>query len=193
MENEKKNRVWRQFCECVSEAVAYLPTTVSQLLLEALLFADLRGELNTHLAPQALECDGHCYKPSLLQAHWGRWHYTCLLWPVCLFTAHVGSVPSPLSNEAFLTQLLLQAFPLQVCWACAATLPSPARLFIYSSVRDCPSPSSALRVPCPLCYVSFCCLLFSLFFSLFSLCGVGLSRGLCCSGPGLSVGIPCAA
>jgi hypothetical protein len=46
--------VFRQFCEWLSEAVAYLPTAVSQLLLEALLIADLRDELNTHLAPQAL-------------------------------------------------------------------------------------------------------------------------------------------
>jgi hypothetical protein len=32
-------------------------------------------------------------------------------------------------------------------------------------------PSSAIRVPRPLCYVSFCCCLFSLFFPLFSLDG----------------------
>jgi hypothetical protein len=51
---EKKKRVWRQLCECLSEASAHLPATVSQLLLEALLIADLRSELNTHLVPQAL-------------------------------------------------------------------------------------------------------------------------------------------
>jgi hypothetical protein len=51
---EKKKRVWRQFCECLSEAVAHLPAAVSQLLLEALLISDLRDELNTHLAPQGL-------------------------------------------------------------------------------------------------------------------------------------------
>jgi hypothetical protein len=50
----KKKMVWRQLCECLSEAVAHLPTAVSQLLLEALLIADLRSELNTHLTPQAL-------------------------------------------------------------------------------------------------------------------------------------------
>jgi hypothetical protein len=50
----KKKRVWRQFCECPSEAVAHLPAIVSQLFLEALLIADLRSELNTHLVPQAL-------------------------------------------------------------------------------------------------------------------------------------------
>jgi hypothetical protein len=51
---KRKKRVWRQFCECLSEAVAHLPDTVSQLLLEALLIADLRSEYNTHLALQAL-------------------------------------------------------------------------------------------------------------------------------------------
>jgi hypothetical protein len=45
---EKKKRVWRQLCECLPEAPAHLPAAVSQLLLEALLIADLRSELNTH-------------------------------------------------------------------------------------------------------------------------------------------------
>jgi hypothetical protein len=46
--------VWIQVCECLSEVVAHLPATVSQLPLEALLIGDLRSELNTHLAPPAL-------------------------------------------------------------------------------------------------------------------------------------------
>jgi hypothetical protein len=33
---QTKKRVWRQLCECLSEAVAHLPPTVSQLLLWAL-------------------------------------------------------------------------------------------------------------------------------------------------------------
>jgi hypothetical protein len=33
---KKKKRVWRQICECLSEAVAHLPPTVSHLLLQAL-------------------------------------------------------------------------------------------------------------------------------------------------------------
>jgi hypothetical protein len=51
---QKKIKVWRHLCEWLSEAVAWLPATVILLLLEALLIADLRSELNTHLAPQAL-------------------------------------------------------------------------------------------------------------------------------------------
>jgi hypothetical protein len=50
----KKNGVWRPVCECLSEAAAHLPPTVSQLLLQALFIADLRNELYTHLALQAL-------------------------------------------------------------------------------------------------------------------------------------------
>jgi hypothetical protein len=51
---KEKKRVWGQLCDCLSEAAAHLPTAVSQPLLEALLIADLRNELNTHPAPQAL-------------------------------------------------------------------------------------------------------------------------------------------
>jgi hypothetical protein len=54
MKGREKKRVWRQYCECLSEAVAHLPATVSQLLLEALLIADVRNEFSTHLALQAL-------------------------------------------------------------------------------------------------------------------------------------------
>jgi hypothetical protein len=50
----KKKRVWRQLCERLSEAAAHLPAAVSLLLLQTLLIADLRSELNTHLTPQAL-------------------------------------------------------------------------------------------------------------------------------------------
>jgi hypothetical protein len=51
---EKNNGVWRQLCECLSQAAAQLSYTVSQLLLQALFIADLRNELYTHLAQQAL-------------------------------------------------------------------------------------------------------------------------------------------
>jgi hypothetical protein len=41
-EKNKKKRVWKQLCECVPEAVAHLPPTVSQLLLQAL-FMQISG------------------------------------------------------------------------------------------------------------------------------------------------------
>jgi hypothetical protein len=39
---ERKEKVWRHFCECLSEAVAHLPSAVSLLLLEAL-FMQISG------------------------------------------------------------------------------------------------------------------------------------------------------
>jgi hypothetical protein len=35
-----------------------------------------------------------CYKPSPLQAHWGRWCHTCLLWRACFSTVQVWQFPS---------------------------------------------------------------------------------------------------
>jgi hypothetical protein len=58
----------------------------------------------------------------------------------CLFTVPMGSAPFPLSSGAFLTLLLLQAFPLLVAEWGPPLLPSLTGLFIYSSVRDLPSP-----------------------------------------------------
>jgi hypothetical protein len=139
-QRKKKNGVWRQLCECLSEATAHLPPTVSQLMLQALFIADLSNELYTHLAPQALfsvlldtcsfcflqytalpaccnsspflfrvrvvRCPSpnlqwsvphfsRCWTPSPLQAHWGRWRHTCLLWPACSPTVCVGQCPFP--------------------------------------------------------------------------------------------------
>jgi hypothetical protein len=88
----------------------------------------------------------------------------------------------------------LTSFPAPGCWARA---PAPARAppaclaCLFTVLGRIPFPqSSALRMPHPLSSVSllFFCLLVS--FSFFPWVGVGLSRGLCCSGPGLSVGVP---
>jgi hypothetical protein len=54
-QRKTKKKTWRQLCECLSEAVGHLPPTVSQLLLlQALFIADVKNELYTPLAPQAL-------------------------------------------------------------------------------------------------------------------------------------------
>jgi hypothetical protein len=101
--------------------------------------------------------------------------HPCSLWLACLVTVHVGSVSSPLCSGAFLTPRLLQAFPLLVAGQVQPLLPSLAYLFIYSSIRDCPPPPLALRVPCPPCYMSFVAgviVVYSVcFLSLFSLGG----------------------
>jgi hypothetical protein len=85
----------------------------------------------------------------------------------------MGSAPFPFSSGTLLTLPLLQAFPLQVCWA-GATTPSFSGQLIYLQFHEgLPfPPSSVLRVPCPLCYVSFVVVYYSVwFFSLFSLGG----------------------
>jgi hypothetical protein len=94
----------------------------------------------------------------------------------CVYLQFTWEVTLPhLSCGVFLPPPLLQAFPLLVDgWVLPPLLPSLASLFIYSSVRDCPSPPlwhsghPALFAMCPF---YCCCLLFSLFFSLFSLDG----------------------
>jgi hypothetical protein len=137
--------------------MVHLPAVVSLLLLEALLIADPRSELNTHLAPQALFIwsspghDRHCYKFSPLQAHWGRCCCTRLLWPAYLFTVHVGSAPSPLSMELSSHSHFFKLSRSKVAGRVLPLLPSQAGLFIYSSVRDCPFPAFMS------CYVSFFC------------------------------------
>jgi hypothetical protein len=52
----------------------------------------------------------HCCKPSPLQAHWGRWCHSCLLWLACLFTVWVGSASPPLSGTQGTPPSLLYVF-----------------------------------------------------------------------------------
>jgi hypothetical protein len=104
---------------------------------------------------------------SPFQAHWGRWYCTSFLRPACLFTAHVGSgLSSPVefsSHHHFYK--LSRSWLLGMCHrscllqsACCKGLPHP--------------PSLVLRVPHPLCYLSFLLLLLIIqFFFLFSLGG----------------------
>jgi hypothetical protein len=158
------------------------------------IYAVLRSELNIHLAPIGfvysefcVQC--HCYKLSPFQAHWGRWHCTRFLRPVCLFTVPMGSGSYPLLCGVFLPPPVLQAFPLLVTGLVPQLLPSPAGLLWGISPPPLfgaqGAPPSLLRV------FFFCyCLLFRFFSLLFPWVGVILSRGLCSSGPGLSVGVP---
>jgi hypothetical protein len=132
-----------------------------------------------------------CYKLSPFQAHWGRWHCTRFLWPACLFIAHVGSGSFPLSCGVFLPLPLIQALLLLVAGHVPLLLPSPPGFFIYSSERFPSPPLQCSGLPALFAMCLYCsyCLLLS--FSFFLWVGVGLSRGLCWSGPGLSVGVLC--
>jgi hypothetical protein len=226
----------------VSAAVACLPAAVSLLLLEAL-FMQISGVSLALTSPwrlcllRVLLCRSLCYKLSPFQAHWERWHYTCIVRPACLFTVHVGAGSSPLSCGVFLPPPLSQAFLLLITGQCCCSCQLPCLFTIYvgsgSSLLSCgvflppplsqafpllvaghttllppeplwpawlvylqsregfPSPNvrhSVRSTLFPTCLCCSYCLLLS--FSFFPQVGVSLSRGLCCSGPGLSVGVP---
>jgi hypothetical protein len=98
--------------------------------------------------------------------------------------------PPPLWS--FPPSATLTSFPALGCWvhAPAPTGASPARPSLFTVLGRIPLPhSSVLRVPHPLSNVSLLFLLLITEFLFFPWVEVGLSRGLCCSGPGLSVGV----
>jgi hypothetical protein len=114
----------------------------------------------------------HCWKPSPLQAHWGRWHHTRLLWPTCLFTVHVMECPSPHSGTR---HPLLQAFPSKMLLGGAAPPAFSGWLVYLQFTWGVPLPHSLkLRASHPLCYVSFffqLLFIIQFFFSFFFLGG----------------------
>jgi hypothetical protein len=117
-----------------------------------------------------------------------------LLLPVTVFvyTSH-GKWVFPLSCGVFLPPPLSQAFPLLVAghvpgfhWSLSAHL---ACLFTVPGRIPFPQ-SLVLSAPHPLSRVSLLFLLLITQFLCFPWVEVSLSRGLCCSGPGLSVRVP---
>jgi hypothetical protein len=106
-----------------------------------------------------------------------------------------GSAIPPVSSGACHTSATVAslAHPKLIEGSCQSYLLQPG-LFIYSLCGEVPLPLSLeLKVPQPLCYMSFsvACLLFSFFF--FCEADVSLSRGLWWFIPGVAVGVPCAA
>jgi hypothetical protein len=130
------------------------------------IYADLWGELSTQLAPQALFTQSSVYNATatsfLLSKHTGGGDTAPAFsgLRVCLqLTWEVGLPPSPVEFSS-----LRHSHKLSCSWLLGAgpkLLPSPARpsLFIYSSGKDSLPPSSALRVPHPLCNMSLLFLL----------------------------------
>jgi hypothetical protein len=118
----------------------------------------------------------------------------CSCQPPCLFTVHVGSESSLLSCGVFLPLPLSQTFLFLVAGHVPPLPPEPlqpARLVYLQFPEGFPSPNLQCSVhPTLFAMCLYCsyCLLVS--FSFFPLVEVGLSRGLCCCGPGLSVGVP---
>jgi hypothetical protein len=120
-------------CGCGLPACCCQPAVAGGLI-----YSDLRGELSTHLAPQAL------------------------------FTQS-----SPVHEP------LLQAFPFpSTLGEVTLHLLSQAGMFMYSSMRGCPPPSTQGALPSLLC-VFFVLLLITQFFFFFPWVWVSLSRGLC--------------
>jgi hypothetical protein len=122
--------------------------------------------------------DGACHSSAAvgrltpLQAHWGMWCHTCLLWPACLFTVHVGGCPSPL-RWSFLTTAAVTSSPhSKVSGRGPPFLPSLACLFTVC-LREYPSPPlwssghPALFAMCLFCF--FQLLIYYSVFFLFSL------------------------
>jgi hypothetical protein len=205
------------------------------------IYADLRGELNTHLTLQALFTQSSVQEP-LLQAFpfpctlgemtlyllsqasvfvyssCGKWVFPPLLWsfpPSATFTSFPtpdyravllllpaamfvyssrGKWVFPSLLWSFPPPATLTSFPTPGCWAFAPTparaSPAlPAYLFTVPGRISLPS-IFLLRAPHPLSHVSLLFLLLISQFLFFPQVEVGLCRGLCCSGPGMSVGVP---
>jgi hypothetical protein len=166
------------------------------------IYADLRGELSTHLALQAFFTQSSPVCKPLLQAFpFPSTVGEVTLHPLsqaCVFvySSH-GKWVFPPVLWSFPPTATLTSFPAPGCWAHAPApakplQPGPACLFTvpggipFPALRSSGHPT--LFATC--LYCSYCLLLS---FSFFPWVGVGLSTGICCFGPGLSVGVLCTA
>jgi hypothetical protein len=109
-------------------------------------YADLWGELGTHLAPQALFTQSSPVREPLLQAFpfpstLGKVTLHRVVKPACLFTVHVRGGSSPLSCEVFLPQPLSQAFLLLITRWCCCSCQTPCLFTVHmgsgSSLLSC--------------------------------------------------------
>jgi hypothetical protein len=135
--------------------------------------------------------------PPLLQAFLllitGRCCFSCQ--PPYLFTAHMGGGSSPLSPVEFSSlchsHKLSHSWLLGTCPRSHLLLSDQGPACLFTVLGRIPFPhSSVLSAPHPLSRVSLLFLLLVTQFLFFPQVEVGLPRGLCCSGPGLSVGVP---
>jgi hypothetical protein len=141
---------------------------------------------------RVLLCGSLCYRLSPFQALGEvTLHPRCQAC-VFIYSSH-GRWVFPPSCAVFLPPPLSPAFPLLVAGRKSPLpleplWPGPACLFTVPERIPLP-PSSVLSAPHPLCNVSLLFLLLITQFLFFPQVEIGLSRGLCCSGPGLSVGV----
>jgi hypothetical protein len=183
----------------VSAAVACLPAAVSLLLLKVL-FMQISGVSLVLTWPcrlclfRVLLCGSLCYKLSPFQAL-GKvtLHLHC---QACMFIYSLCGkwVFSPLL-WSFPPSATLTSFPTPGCWAHALPLLPPEPLWptqlVYLQSREgFPSPNLRCSVHPTLflaCLICSYCLLLSFSFPRVE---VSLSRGLCFSHPGFSLGVP---
>jgi hypothetical protein len=152
------------------------------------IYADLRGELSTHLALQALFTQSSLVRQPLLQTFpFPSTPGEVTLHPLslaCMFIySSRGKWVFPPLLWSFPSSTTLTIFPTPGCCvrAAASTLCGQAQLVYLQFQKGFSSPPSAFRVPHPLCNVSLLfLLLITQFLGFFSpQVGVGLSRGLC--------------
>jgi hypothetical protein len=161
------------------------------------IYADLWGELSPHLALQALFFQSSLVREPLLQAF--PFPSTLgevtphLLSQACVFIySSRGKWVFPPLLWSFSPSSTLTSFPAPGCWArpCSRqSLSGLPALFIYSSWKDSPPPLFRAQVAPPSLQRVFIVLIAYYSVFLFPWVEVDLCRGLCCSGPGLSVGV----
>jgi hypothetical protein len=156
-------------CDCGLPARCCQPAVAGGFI-----YADLWGELITHLAPQALFTQSSPVCEPLLQAFpfpsTPGGGDTAPLSQACLFIhSSRGKWVFPLSCGVFLPLPLLQAFPLLIAGCVLLLL--PAGVFVYSSRRDSPPPLFGTHVAPPSLQHVFIVLIAYYSVSLFSLGG----------------------
>jgi hypothetical protein len=178
----------------VSVAVACLPAAVSLLLLEAL-FMQISGvNLALTWSPQALFTQSSPVGEPLLQAFpfpstLGEVTLHLLSQAGLFIYSSRGKWVFPLLLWSFPPSATFTSFPAPGCWACAAAPAFSCLACLFTALWGIPLPPlwhSGHPTFFAKCLFCSYCLLQS--FSFFPWVGLGLSRGLCWSGPGLSVG-----
>jgi hypothetical protein len=143
-ERTQQKRVWRQLCECLFEAVAHQPPTVSLLLLQALSM-QIPGMSFTVTYP----CRLCLFRVLLAACPFCFLQYAVL--PACyncslflLFRVHIGRCTSPTLQWTVLCfSCFYKPSPIQAhLGGVLPLLPSPAGLFIYTSCEGVPLPPS---------------------------------------------------
>jgi hypothetical protein len=152
-----------------------------------IIYADLRSEVNTLLAPQALFTQSPVCEP-LLQAFpfpstLGEVTLHPLSWACVFIYSSRGKWVFPPVLWSFPSTAAFTSFPTPDCWALLLLSleplwPGPACLFTVLGRISLPF-SLELRAPHPLCHVSLLFLLLITQCLFFPWVGVGLSRGLC--------------